>query len=61
MARHGDDNGDSAIRELLLLEAMKKSRTARQVIINELRKLSARTQETEDSALLLAAADLLEK
>ena len=56
-----DDNGESVIRDLLLLESLKKTKNVRQVVINELRKLSARMDDIADKTLVLAAVDLLER
>ncbi len=56
-----DDDGENVIQDLLLIEAIKKTRNVRQVVINELRGLSARINNIADQAVVLAAADLLEK
>jgi len=54
-----DDDGDNVIRDLLLLESLKKTKNIRQVVVNELRKLSAKMDDEAGRVLLLAAADLL--
>ncbi len=59
--RANDEIGDedNVIKSLLMLEALKKTRNARQVVINELRRISDEAVSMEDKCVFLAAADLL--
>ena len=58
-ANNDDGDGDNTIRSLLVLEALKKTKNVRQVVVNELRRIASQTGDIENKCVLFAAADLL--
>ena len=60
MGQTDNSDDDNVIKSLVMLDALKKTKNVRAVVINELRRIAAQTDDMENKCVLLAAADLLE-